>query len=579
MALDGITVSSIVKELKENLIGSRIDKIHQPEKDEIILNIRGFGVSYKLLLTANSTSPRIHFTDITKKNPLEAPIFCMVLRKHIANGKILNVKQIEFDRIIEIYIEALNEMGDMSSKKLIIEMMGKHSNIILVDQNNVILDSIKRINFQKSSVREVLPGKNYITPPNQKENPIDLDKNKWDSVLNENTELDISTFITKNYMGISFNLIDSICNEIEKSRVISTLTTKEKEQIYINFNKLLENVKNRNYINYIVYNKENNPQDFHSIELIQYKNINKKTYESVSNMLETFYKEKDLTYRINQKTYDIKKIVQNAIDRCKNKKRIYDKTLKNIENRDALKIKGELITANIYNLEKGMENFKAQNYNDENLSEIIIELDKNLTPVENAQKYYKKYNKYKRTFLALQEQIKQNEEEQFYLETVMNNINNCIDENDIEGIRNELFQSGFIKKRKNKKKQKSQPLKPLHYVSENGFNIYVGKNNIQNDELTLKFAKNTDYWFHTKDIAGSHVILKTDGKEPKEEDLIYAAKLCAYYSKAKDSSNVPVDYTYKKYVKKINGAKPGMVIYTNNKTLYVTPKKEEHIIY
>lgn len=579
MALDGITVSSIVKELKENLIGSRIDKIHQPEKDEIILNIRGFGVSYKLLLTANSTSPRIHFTDITKKNPLEAPIFCMVLRKHIANGKILNVKQIEFDRIIEIYIEALNEMGDMSSKKLIIEMMGKHSNIILVDQNNVILDSIKRINFQKSSVREVLPGKNYITPPNQKENPIDLDKNKWDSVLNENTELDISTFITKNYMGISFNLIDSICNEIEKSRVISTLTTKEKEQIYINFNKLLENVKNRNYINYIVYNKENNPQDFHSIELIQYKNINKKTYESVSNMLETFYKEKDLTYRINQKTYDIKKIVQNAIDRCKNKKRIYDKTLKDIENRDALKIKGELITANIYNLEKGMENFKAQNYNDENLSEIIIELDKNLTPVENAQKYYKKYNKYKRTFLALQEQIKQNEEEQFYLETVMNNINNCIDENDIEGIRNELFQSGFIKKRKNKKKQKSQPLKPLHYVSENGFNIYVGKNNIQNDELTLKFAKNTDYWFHTKDIAGSHVILKTDGKEPKEEDLIYAAKLCAYYSKAKDSSNVPVDYTYKKYVKKINGAKPGMVIYTNNKTLYVTPKKEEHIIY
>lgn len=579
MALDGITVSSIVKELKENLIGSRIDKIHQPEKDEIILNIRGFGVSYKLLLTANSTSPRIHFTDITKKNPLEAPIFCMVLRKHIANGKILNVKQIEFDRIIEIYIEALNEMGDMSSKKLIIEMMGKHSNIILVDQNNVILDSIKRINFQKSSVREVLPGKNYITPPNQKENPIDLDKNKWDSVLNENTELDISTFITKNYMGISFNLIDSICNEIEKSRVISTLTTKEKEQIYINFNKLLENVKNRNYVNYIVYNKENNPQDFHSIELIQYKNINKKTYESVSNMLETFYKEKDLTYRINQKTYDIKKIVQNAIDRCKNKKRIYDKTLKDIENRDALKIKGELITANIYNLEKGMENFKAQNYNDENLSEIIIELDKNLTPVENAQKYYKKYNKYKRTFLALQEQIKQNEEEQFYLETVMNNINNCIDENDIEGIRNELFQSGFIKKRKNKKKQKSQPLKPLHYVSENGFNIYVGKNNIQNDELTLKFAKNTDYWFHTKDIAGSHVILKTDGKEPKEEDLIYAAKLCAYYSKAKDSSNVPVDYTYKKYVKKINGAKPGMVIYTNNKTLYVTPKKEEHIIY
>lgn len=580
MALDGFTLSNIIYELKSNIIGGRVDKVYQPEKDEIILQIRNKGNAYKLLLTANASSPRLHFTTIQKENPINAPLFCMVLRKHLSSGKIIDITQPKFERIVNIQVESINELGDYSVKTLIFEIMGKHSNIILIDDKNNILESIKHISFDKSSVREVLPGRSYSLPPSQnKKNPLETNFKEFMDIIKNSMPTKAQQIIYKSYNGISPILASEICINANVDPSINTeeLLDNQIEDLYKSLDKIIKLNLQEKFNPQIIYSENDTVLDFTVFDFTMFNNLEKKYFSSISELLEFFYKSKDLTYRLNQKSQDLKKLISQNIERCAKKKEIQQKTLKDIENRDNLKLYGELITSNIYAIKKGMTKVTLNNFYSENFEEVEIRLDPNLTPAENAQKYFKKYNKEKRTFIALQEQIKQNNEELLYLESVLNSVQTCSDEYDIKEIRAELAEQGFLKRQKNNKnnKQKSnKKAKPLHFISSDGFHIYVGKNNTQNDELTLRFAKSLDMWFHTKDIAGSHVIVVSEGKEIPNSTLNEAANLAAYYSKATNSSLVPVDYTLKKFIKKPNGAKPGMVIYETNKTAYITPDEK-----
>ncbi len=576
MAFDGVTVSALVSEIKNKVIGGRIDKIYQPEGDEIILSIRSFGKAYKLLLTANPSNPKFHFTNISKDNPPEPPLFCMVMRKHLQGGKIIDIEQPNFDRMINIYVESLNEMGDHSVKKLIMEIMGRHSNIILTDSDGTILDCIKHITHDKSSVREVLPGKKYEMPPKQdKINTLMLDKDNFFTVVKNNGAKKIQALIYQSYTGISPIMATEICTRAgtDGSDFAETLSSEKIDRLYTEFKKIVDDIGSENFYPCIIKDDKGNIIDLFPIKP-SFGNIEK--YESMSALTEDFYKTRDLTYRINQKTQDLKKLINQNIERCIKKKEIQLKTLKDIENRNELRLYGELITANIYSVKKGMTLVKLVNFYSENGEEIEIELDGDLTPAENAQKYFKAYNKAKRTYNAIQEQIISNNEELAYLEGVLTSVNNCITEQDIREIRQELRDEGYIKKVKAQKgKASKKRSSPMHFISSDGYDIYVGKNNVQNDELTLHFAKPRDMWFHTKTIPGSHVIVVNKGEAIPDSTLNEAAMLSAYFSKARNSAMVPVDYTEKRNVKKPNGAKPGMVIYETNKTAYMTPSEED----
>lgn len=578
MAFDGITVSAIKAEIEDKILGGRIDKVYQPEKDEIILGIRSMGQAYKLLLTSNASNPKFHFTQTNPSNPMTPPLFCMVMRKHLQSGKIIKIEQPDFDRILNIYVESLNELGDYSVKKLVLEIMGRHSNIILTDENNTILDCIKHIGHDTSSVREVLPGREYTLPPSQgKINTLELDNNNFNEVLENNPSFEIQSVIYKNYTGISPIAASEICYRanVNGSTPVETLTDIQKEIVFNKFAGLVEDIKANRFYPESITNEKGKTIDFSPIEMTQFNGLEIKKYTSISELIESFYANRDFAYRIGQKTQDLRKLITQNIERCIRKKDIQMQTLRSIKNRDELRLKGELLTANIYSIKKGITTVELPNYYSENQELVAIELDSNKTPSENAQKYYKAYNKAKRTFEALKDQIKSNDEELAYLESVLTSVNNCTDEQDVKEIRRELREEGYVKKVKNQKDKSKKHSVPLHFISQDGFDIYVGKNNIQNDELTLKFARSRDIWMHTKNIPGSHVIIVANGQTIPDTTLNEGAMLSAFYSKAKNSSKVPVDYTEKKNVKKPNGSKPGFVIYETNKTAYITTSEEE----
>lgn len=578
MALDGITTSAIVSELKPALVGGRIDKIHQPVADEIRMTIRGLGNgAKKIIISANSAHPRIHLTESTRENPMTAPLFCMVMRKHIAGGKIVDICQPNFERIIILRVESANEMGDITTKNLILEIMGKHSNLILTDENGKILDSIKRVTHEKSSVREVLPGKEYVFPPSQdKKNPLEAERGDFLFSLHLQEGRKLQEFIYQTYTGISPIMAGEICSRagLDSSNSCQETTIEEGEKLYDAFDKTMAEIKSATYQPAIYYQKENNRiVDFAVLEMTQFSGLQKRPFDSVSALLESFYQERDNAAHIRQKAHDMRRLVMSNIERCVKKKEIQLKTRRETKGMDQWKKKGELLTANIYAVPQGMTTFKTIDYYESDMPEIEIAIDPAKTPAENAQKYFSKYNKAKRTLAALEIQEKQNEEELVYLESVLNALENAKDDADLSEIRTELAESGFIRRQVQKKgAQKPKKSKPLHYVSSDGYDIFVGKSNLQNDELTLRMAEPTDIWMHTKDIPGSHVIIRTNGqKELPETTMEEAANLAAFYSKAKNSSMVPVDYTQRKNIKKPNGAKPGMVIYLTNRTIYITP--------
>lgn len=410
MALDGIAVSAIASELKNALLGGRIDKIYQPLKDEIIFSVRAGGSAKKVLLSANASHPRIHFTEIQKDNPMTAPMFCMVLRKHIAGSKIVGISQPDFERMIVIETEGLNELGDMSVKKLIIEIMGKHSNIILVDENGKILDSIKRISHDTSSVREVLPGKEYSFPPSQgKMNPLTADFDGFKKASEEKHGLKAMQFIYQSYTGISPAAASEIAYRagIEATKHIEELSENDLKSLFNAFTSLFNEIKAEKYSPQIIYQSDSRKiVDFSVVAMTQYNGYIFKNFDNISSMLEDFYSERDSAYHIAQKAHDMHRIVLTNIERCVKKKEIQIKTEADTKDMDKWRLKGELITANIYAVESGAKVLKAVNYYDESMPVIEIALDENLTPSENAQRYYNKYNKAKRTLAALEVQKK-----------------------------------------------------------------------------------------------------------------------------------------------------------------------------
>lgn len=578
MALDGITTSAIVSELRSTLLGGRIDKIHQPVSDEIRMTVRipGSGAK-KVIISANSAHPRVHLTESTRENPMTAPLFCMVMRKHIAGGKIIDILQPNFERIVIIRVESANEMGDITTKNLILEIMGKHSNLILTDENGKILDSIKRVSHEKSSVREVLPGKEYVFPPSQgKKNPLEATSGDFLFSLHLQEGRKLQEFVYQTYTGISPVMAGEICTRagLDASNSCQETSIQEGEKLFAAFDQTMSEVKAEAYKPAIYYQKEGGKiLDFAVLEMTQFASLCKKDYPSISALLEGFYHERDNAAHIRQKAQDLHKLVMNNIERCVKKKEIQMKTRRETKGMDLWKKKGELLTANIYAVPQGVTTFKTIDYYEEDMPEIEIAIDPAKTPAENAQKYFAKYNKAKRTLAALEVQEKQNEEELLYLESVLNALDSAKEDADVSEIRTELAESGFVRRQVQKKgQQKPKKAKPMRYISSDGYEILVGKSNLQNDELTLRVAEPTDLWMHTKDIPGSHVIIRTNGQsEVPETTMEEAANLAAFYSKAKNSSMVPVDYTQRKNVKKPNGAKPGMVIYLTNKTIYITP--------
>lgn len=572
MALDGIFLNSLGHEIKSELLNCRIDKINQPEKDEIILSFKVNRKSKKLLLSANSSYPRINFTDYSKENPLKAPMFCMVLRKYLNTANLVKVEQVGNDRILKLFFESTDDLGFNSVYILIIEIMGRHSNITLVrDRDNIVMDCVKHITQDINSYRVLYPGVNYIYPPTSnklKDFNIDFKTFKDKSLELNFQNVSDEKFFSRVCDGISIPLSKELFATISKDNQPSSL--EEGYKCLQNINKKLK----ENDYEFSSYSRNGSLVDFHCLPLnhLALDTVEVKTYSSPSKLLEEFYYEKDKTVRLQNKSSDIQKLVNNNLDRIKKKLHILKDTLEECMEKSKYNLYGELITANIYNIKKGDKIAKVLNYYSEDEEYVSITLDENKTPSENAQKYFKKYNKLKKSEENALIQINLAEEEECYLESVLSNIENADNYKELEDIRMELIETGYISFKKSMKNKKEKPSKPLHFISSDGIDIFVGKNNIQNDFLTLKFAHNNDIWLHTKNIPGSHVIIKNNGNVP-DRTLLEGAILAAYYSKGKNSTKIPVDYTEIRNVKKINKGKPGMVIYYTNKTLYVDPEK------
>lgn len=571
MAFDGVVISNIVYDLKEKLTGGRIYKIYQPENDELNIVIKNNKDSYRLMLSADASLPLIYILGLSKENPMSAPNFCMLLRKHIGNGRIIDVMQPGFDRIVEFTIEHLDEMGDVCRKKLIIEIMGKHSNIIFTDHKGMIIDSIKHVSHLVSSVREVLPGRRYEYPPDGgKINPMELDRELFDSTVMTKTA-DACKAIYTSLTGFSPVVANEICYRADIDPRTSVAELGEgADRLYKCTMDIVDQIKRRDYDPVIVFDGYK-PVEFSSVMLTMYSDKQIEHRNSISELLDEYYYRKALVTRMRQKSTDLRRIVQTAIERTSRKYDLQMKQLKDTENREKYKVYGELINTYGYSVKQGEKSFKALNYYTN--EEIIIPLDSQIPVMDNAKRYFAKYNKQKRTCEALTKLTVETREELEHLQSVQAFLDMAVDEAALAEVKEELTMCGYIRghygSKNNKKKVKS---KPYHYVSSDGFHMYVGKNNLQNDELTFKFANGKDMWFHAKKMPGSHVIVKLmEADELPDQTYEEAARLAAYYSSGRTNPKVEIDYTERKNLKKPAGAKPGFVIYHTNYSMVAEP--------
>lgn len=567
MAFDGITIANIVHELNRNLLDGRINKIAQPETDELLLTIKTPGGQRRLSISASASLPLIYLTEGNKPSPMTAPNFCMLLRKHINNGRITKIWQPKLERIIHFEIEHLDELGDLCKKELIVEIMGKHSNIIFCNEDGTIIDSIKHVSSQMSSVREVLPGRTYFIPDTmEKSDPLSVSFAEFQRVLTEKP-MPLAKAVYTSFTGISPVVAEEICY---LSGIDSALTPRELSEdllthLYRQFTLYFEEVTAGHFSPAIYYHGAE-PKEFSALPLTHFSQYIRKEYDSISRLLEDYYAEKNTLTRIRQKSVDLRRVVQTALERNRKKYDLQAKQLRGTENREKFKVYGELIHTYGYNLEPGAKKLEALNYYTNEM--ITIPLDSTKTPQENALKYFEKYNKQKRTFEALTSLIEETRDDISYLESVSNALDIALSEDDLTQIKEELIESGYIRRKFTKKKVKITS-KPFHYLSSDGYHIYVGKNNLQNEELTFHFASGNDWWFHAKGIPGSHVIVKTNGEELPDRTFEEAGKLAAYYSKNRGSEKIEIDYIEKKHVKKPKGGKPGFVVYYTNYSLMI----------
>ncbi|SHG92104.1 Predicted component of the ribosome quality control (RQC) complex, YloA/Tae2 family, contains fibronectin-binding (FbpA) and DUF814 domains [Anaerosphaera aminiphila DSM 21120] len=573
MAYDGTVLKSVIEELNSNLTGARVEKIYQPSKEEIVLNLRNYTGKYKLLLSATSNNPRVYLTNQTFENPKSPPTFCMLLRKHLENSRVLSFEQYKMDRILKINFLSKNELGDDLQKSLIVEIMGKHSNIILIESDTKkIYDSIKRVNSFISRVREILPGLIYDESLiSTKENPLcfeTLDKSFKSFEINKS----IKNNLVNTFTGISPLIARETAYRanLDEDRAISSLDEDSLGKLYDAFKSIVSSLNANEFKPTAIIDNEN-IIDFSSIDLMMYPNSEKKFFSSISELLDEFYIKREKSQNLNEKSSSIKKVVKNHLDRAKNKLSKQSQELEDAFDRDKYKIYADLISSNYYKIDKGIDNISLENFYNE-MEPLNIPLDEKLSAQENANKYYKKYSKLKTAVNKLNIEIENNKNTIKYLNSVLLNIELSETSADLEEIREELVEMGYIKKNYKQKKNKVQKIKSLEYNSTDSFKIYAGKNNRQNEELTLKFANKNDMWFHVKDAPGSHVILKEDGREFTEKSIEEAATIAAYNSSLKNSDNIIVDYTLKKNVKRHPSKIPGLVSYVNYNSIIISSK-------
>ena len=571
MAFDGLVIASLAHELKAGLVGGRINKIYQPEGDELILTIKNNRTNYRLLISASASLPLVYLTEETKTNPLTAPNFCMLLRKHLSGGKILDIVQPEMERILRFEIEHLDEMGDTCIKYLIVELMGKHSNIIFTQPDGTIIDSIKHISLNVSSVREVLPGRTYFIPKTvEKKNPMTVTRDEFfDFVLTRPAP--VSKAIYTSLTGISPIAATEICfrSRIDGDKSTDSLSPDEKGALYTGFEGFMELIRTCRFQPTIVY-RNDEPVEFSCVPLTCYGSLQTREFSSMSKLLENYYAMKNTITRIRQKSSDLRRIVTTALDRSRKKYQLQQKQMADTQKKDKYKVYGELINTYGYELEPEAKSLTCLNYYTD--KEITIPLDPQLSARDNAVRYFDRYNKLKRTSDALEQLLVETKEEIDHLESIQTALDIALYEEDLAQIKDELTEYGYIRRHGSQKGAKRQSKsRPFHYISSDGYDIYVGKNNFQNEELTFKLATGNDWWFHAKGIPGSHVIVKSNNEELPDQTFEEAARLAAYYSQGRSSDKTEVDYIQKKHVKKVSGAKPGFVIYHTNYSMIVSP--------
>ena len=575
MALDGAFLSVLCRELQA-VVGSRIDRIHQPSREEIMMTLRFKGGSEKLLISVGADSPRIHFTRVALENPKTPPMFCMLLRKHLGSGKLIAVRQFQMDRILSLDFETINELGDLVVVTLVVEIMGRHSNLIVVGQDGRIIDALKRVDPEMSGVRPVLPGMKYMLPPLQ-------DKINLQDCSNETILKAIESFAKNDYLskilvqvlqGVSPILAREMVHYTCRGQDIpkSEISDEQKARLSFYLDMVRKAIKETPCIT-MVLTPEGIPKDYSFVAIHQYgASMLTKQFDTASELLDQFYAQRDQLFRMKQRSNDLLKLLVNTSERIERKLALQSQELEQCGEREQLKVYGDLLNSNLYQIEKSQSSITVQNYYDENGGSVTIPLDPSLAPAKNAQKYYIEYRKAATAEKMLTELMIQAKEELAYIESVFDAVTRTTGESELLEIRDELAESGYLKNYKNRNKQ-LKPKPPLKYCSKDGFTILCGRNNKQNDRLTLKEARNYDIWLHTHNIPGSHVIIVTHGKEVPNSTLEQAAQIAAYNSKARESTQVPVDYTQVRNVKKPNGARPGMVIFDHYQTAYITPDR------
>lgn len=574
MAFDGITIANIVSELNHTIVGGKINKIAQPEADELMITVKNNRIQYRLFLSASASLPLIYLTGENKQGPLTAPNFCMLLRKHIGSARILSVTQPGLERILIFELEHLNELGDICRKKLIVEIMGKHSNIIFCQEDDTIIDSIKHISANMSSVREVLPGRTWFIPHTQdKMDPLSMSREAFtETVFGKN--LPVFKAVYTSLTGFSPLIAEELCvrSGIDPKRQAQELEETEKETLWQTMDNLVDRIRRQDFSPVIVYQEEE-PLEFAAFPLTKYQDQKSVSYESISQVLESYYSMKNKITLIRQKSADLRRIVTTAIERTSKKYELQQKQQKDTEKKEKYRIYGELLNTYGYHLEEGARSLEALNYYTNEM--ITIPLDEHLSAAENAKKYFDRYTKLKRTEEALNELLEETRSDLEHLESIRTSLDIALDEDDLVEVREELMEYGYLRRKGSSGKKKKIVSRPFHYRSSDGFDIYVGKNNFQNDELSFKFASGNDWWFHAKGQPGSHVIVKSNGEELPDRTFEEAARLAAFYSKGRQAPKVEIDYTQKKNLKKPNGAKPGFVIYHTNYSMIAEPKIHE----
>ena len=572
MPMDGVMLGCLQRELAQQLIGGRVDKVTQPERDELNILIRSLGENKLLLLSASANNARVHLTASRKNNPMEPPTFCMLLRKHLQGGRVSDVRQIGGDRILEIDVESLDDLGDMTVKTLICELMGRHSNLILTDSKGKIIDSIRHVTDEISRVREVLPGLMYERPPAQDKLPFrELEEQALYERLKASGSGPLFKALAAHISGLSLQTARELSFRFagDEEAHLEALEAAQIARQTVEFFGALD----RSIHPSLVLREDGSPLDMTAFPFLSRAALPHRDMPSLSAMMDEYYSTRDRFEHLKQKSASLHRVLKNNIERCEKKLGLQLAALQDSARMEEYRIKGELITASLHACKTGQREVLLTNYYDPDCALMKIELDEKLSPSQNAQRYFKLYQKAKSAQTLAADQKRMTEAELAYLEGQLDNLGKCVEEAELNELRQELEKEGYVRANHNRRQLKQlPPSKPMHYLSSSGIHILIGKNNLQNDKLT-QTANPTDYWLHAKDMPGSHTIVVS--ANPDEVTLREAAMLAAHYSKGKGSSQVPVDYTQRKYVKKPSGAKPGFVIYTHQKTLFVTPDEEK----